>query len=169
MDQTFWGHRRRREHWCAAAHGGGVRLNDSRFPSRGDACDVANPTPCSVRGCSTVAHRDSGGADQPTPASDSRERRGVEKGRVGCLPPHEAPRHAVVEVAVQRINARHDELELGNGGGAEAELAEGALRRSSRRLDPSVRCGMALRSGTVGQEAQVIAGGMEIAGAAVLT
>ena len=38
-----------------------------------------------------------------------------EKGRISCLPPHEAPRHAVIEedVAVQRVNAQHDELELG--------------------------------------------------------
>jgi hypothetical protein len=129
-------------------HGGGVagvRLNgppgpySSRFLSRGDARDIANSTPCSVRGYITAARRDCGGADRPTPASDSRGRGGTEKGekgRIGCLPPHEAPRHAVIEeeVAVRRVNIWHDELELGNGGGVEAELADGALRWPSGRL-----------------------------------
>ena len=160
MVQSAGGCGRRNKRWRAAPpYGGvaGVRRNgppgpySSLFLSQGDARYVVNPTPCSVRGCSTAARRNGIGADRPTPVSNPRKRGGTEKGekgRISCLPPHEAPRHAVVEedVAVQRVNAQHDELELGNGGaeqrsgnGGAEQLGNGGAERQRQRRAGAAR------------------------------
>ena len=72
--------RRRGLKLAGVRHNGVTGLNSTGFRVQGNAHNIANPTTASAQGRGTAACERSVGAGRPTPASDSRELGGAEKG-----------------------------------------------------------------------------------------